>query len=77
MFLKKKNPKTLLIFYPYQITLLKDFFMNLKYRPEIDGLRALAVIAVIFYHAQLSIQGIDAFKGGFIGVDIFLLSLGI
>jgi len=50
--------------------------MNLKYRPEIDGLRALAVISVIFYHAQLTIQGIETFKGGFIGVDIFFVISG-
>ena len=48
--------------------------MNLKYRPEIDGLRALAVISVIFYHAQLTIQGIETFKGGFIGVDFWLFN---
>ena len=35
--------------------------MNIKYRAEIDGLRALAVIAVIFYHAKLTIQGVEIF----------------
>ena len=38
----------------------------MKYRAEIDGLRALAVLPVIFFHA-----GYKVFDGGFIGVDIF------
>ena len=43
----------------------------MKYRPEIDGLRALSVIPVILYHAE-----VDFFKGGFIGVDIFFVISG-
>lgn len=43
----------------------------MKYRPEIDGLRALAVLPVIFFHA-----GFDFFKGGFVGVDIFFVISG-
>ena len=45
--------------------------MSLKYRPEIDGLRALAVIPVILFHA-----GVKYFDGGFIGVDIFFVISG-
>jgi len=45
--------------------------MKLTYRPEIDGLRAIAVGAVILYHAQITILGHQLFKGGFIEVDIF------
>lgn len=43
----------------------------MKYRSEIDGLRALAVIPVILFHA-----GFAGFSGGFVGVDVFFVISG-
>lgn len=43
----------------------------MNYRREIDGLRAVAVLPVIFFHA-----GFDAFKGGYVGVDVFFVISG-
>ena len=42
-----------------------------RYRPEVDGLRALAVVPVILFHA-----GFAAFAGGFVGVDVFFVISG-
>ena len=43
----------------------------MKYRPDIDGLRALAIIPVVLYHTEFSM-----FSGGFVGVDIFFVISG-
>ena len=44
---------------------------NLKYRPDIDGLRAIAVIAVVVFHLSEKLL-----PGGFVGVDIFFVISG-
>lgn len=44
---------------------------SISYRPEIDGLRAIAVLPVIFFHA-----GFETFSGGFVGVDVFFVISG-
>ena len=41
------------------------------YRREIDGLRALALLSVLFFHASF-----QTFRGGFVGVDVFFVISG-
>lgn len=43
----------------------------IPYRREIDGLRALAVVPVVLFHA-----GVERFSGGFVGVDVFFVISG-
>lgn len=45
--------------------------MNLYYRSEIHGLRAIIVLSVIIYHHQILVFGYDSFKDGFVDVNIF------
>ena len=42
-----------------------------KYRPDVDGLRAVAVLLVIFFHFD-----VEWFSGGYIGVDVFFVVSG-
>ncbi len=43
----------------------------MKYRSDIDGLRAIAVLVVIAFHA-----GLQGFAGGYVGVDVFFVISG-
>ena len=42
-----------------------------KFRPDIEGLRAVAVLAVVLFHAEL-----PGIRGGFVGVDVFFVISG-
>ena len=61
--LKKK--RTLYSFFSFKA------YFKLKYRKDIDGLRALAIIPVLFFHTNLGFL-----DGGFVGVDVFFVISG-
>ena len=46
-------------------------YLAVEYRREIDGLRALAIVPVVMFHA-----GFPGFSGGFVGVDVFFVISG-
>jgi peptidoglycan/LPS O-acetylase OafA/YrhL len=49
---------------------------KIAYRPDIDGLRAIAVLGVVFFHAGLRFPGGLRFQGGYVGVDVFFVISG-
>ncbi len=44
---------------------------SIKYRPDTDGLRAVAVVAVVLYHYTMRLV-----PGGYVGVDVFFVISG-
>jgi len=44
---------------------------RVRYRPDIDGLRAISVLAVILFHGA-----VPGFSGGYVGVDVFFVISG-
>lgn len=50
---------------------MKHYNNSIKYRADIDGLRAIAVLSVMFFHS-----GISFVSGGYVGVDVFFVISG-
>ncbi|MBY3202285.1 acyltransferase family protein [Rhizobium laguerreae] len=48
----------------------------MRYRPEIDGLRAISVVAVVIFHAEFFWRGKQILPGGYLGVDVFFVISG-
>ena len=53
------------------VVCLSVISLRSKYRPDIQGLRAIAILSVLFYHI-----GLATFPGGYVGVDIFFVISG-
>ena len=51
---------------------------RLAYQPALDGVRALAIVAVLFYHGSVSFHGrpVTVAQGGFLGVEVFFVLSG-
>jgi len=49
---------------------MAQLIQHIHYRPEVDGLRAIAVLSILFFHTKLG------FPGGFVGVEVFFVISG-
>jgi peptidoglycan/LPS O-acetylase OafA/YrhL len=50
--------------------------MSIRYRPEVDGLRAISVVAIIIYHAEFMRAGYNLIPGAFLAVEVFFVISG-
>jgi peptidoglycan/LPS O-acetylase OafA/YrhL len=49
---------------------------RMQYRPDVDGLRSIAVLLVVLFHGQFTLKGTPFLPSGFLGVDVFFVISG-
>jgi peptidoglycan/LPS O-acetylase OafA/YrhL len=59
-----------------RVTVKARHHSSVRYRPEIDGLRAVSVFSVVLFHANLTVFEYKLFPAGYFGVDIFFVISG-
>ena len=70
--LKEKSNKSDKLVFQF----IDEYNIKKYHHLEVNGLRAIAVLSIVFYHAQISFKNTFWFSGGFIGVDIFFVISG-
>ena len=66
-----KSPIHIGLFFISKNSMYNDTMIVQKHRPDIEGLRAVAIMAVILFHSSLA-----TFSGGYVGVDVFFVISG-